>query len=69
MEVLFASIFPIREFEVSQDDDIHVIEKVKGCLLPWFCCKQTHHHCPIRMQIDMPTTNGRPNPSYPDACQ
>jgi hypothetical protein len=28
---------------VSQPDDIHVIEKVKGRLFRWYNCKQTHH--------------------------
>jgi hypothetical protein len=59
----FASFFPIRD----QDDDIHLIATVKGCLFPWFCCKQTFHH-PNRMQIDMTTTNDRPNLRRLDAC-
>jgi hypothetical protein len=28
---------------VSLDDDIHVIEKVKGFILPLFYCMKTHH--------------------------
>jgi hypothetical protein len=43
--------------EVSLDDDIHVIEKVKGfILLPQCYCMKTQHR-PNRMQIDIPTTN------------
>jgi hypothetical protein len=42
--------------EVSQDDDIHVIEKVKGFILPQFYCMKTYHRH-NRMQINiMPTT-------------
>ena len=39
---------------MSQDNDIHEIEKVKGCLFPWFCCKQTHYGL-NGMQIDTRT--------------
>jgi hypothetical protein len=41
--------------DVSHYDDIHVIEKVKGCLFPWFCCKQTQSH-PSWIQINKPST-------------
>jgi hypothetical protein len=40
---------------LSRDGDIQNIENVKGCLFPWFCCRQTHHR-PNQMQIDMTTT-------------
>jgi hypothetical protein len=43
---------------VSQDDDIHVIEKVKGFILPQFYCMKTYHR-PNRMQINMPTVPDR----------
>jgi hypothetical protein len=46
--------------EVSLDDDIHVIEKVKGFILPQFYCMK-YQHRPNRMQIDIPTTNDRPS--------
>jgi hypothetical protein len=46
--------------EVSLDDDIHVIETVKGFILPQFYCMKTQH-CSNRMQIDIPTKNDRPS--------
>jgi hypothetical protein len=42
--------------EVSQDDAVYLIEKVKGFLLPQCYCMKTHH-CPNRMQIDIPAKN------------
>jgi hypothetical protein len=53
---------------VSLDDDIHVIEKVKGCFSPCFYCKQTNHPS-NRMQIIMPTTNNGILEDRNPACQ
>jgi hypothetical protein len=40
------------QVEVSQGDDIHVIKKEKGFILPQFYCMKTHH-CPNQIQIGM----------------
>jgi hypothetical protein len=45
---------------VIKRDDSHVIEKVKGFILPLFHGMKTHHH-PNQMQIDIPTTNHPPS--------
>jgi hypothetical protein len=55
--VVFASIFPIRD----QDDDIHVIQKVKGFILPQFYCMKTHHRPSRMVQLDMTTTINQRN--------
>jgi hypothetical protein len=46
-----------RKRSSSVDDDIHVIEKMKGCLFPCCCCKQTHHR-PNRMHTTFDMPNG-----------
>jgi hypothetical protein len=52
---------------VNPDDDIHLIATMKGFILPQFYYMKTHY-CHNRMQIDMTTTNDRPNRSFLDAC-
>jgi len=56
------------QVRVSQDDDIHWIEKIKCFILPQFHYMKTNH-CPNGMPIDMPTHHSwlfeGPNPCLP----
>ena len=53
---------------VKPDDDVHLIATMKGLFLPQFSWIKTHQ-CHSRMQMDMTTTNDRPNLPLLDTCQ